>query len=98
MSRKHQDDKVIVFERGDKGLVWVFNFHSNKSYPDYLIGCSFPGKYRIVLDSDDENFGGHKRLDPSVDYFTSNDGWDNRRCSLKVYIPSRTAILLALAD
>ncbi len=89
---------MVVFERGEKGLLWVFNFHATKSFPDYLIGCSLPGKYKIVLDSDDEFFGGHKRLDHSVDFFTSNDGWDGRRCSLKVYIPSRTVILLALAD
>lgn len=98
MSKKHQDDKVVVFERGHKGLLWVFNFHTSKSYTDYLIGCTLPGKYKIVLDSDAEEFGGHSRLDHSVDYFTSSDGWDGRNCSLKVYIPCRTAILLAKAD
>jgi 1,4-alpha-glucan branching enzyme len=44
VSKKHQDDKVIVFERGDKNLVWIFNFHSNKSFTDYKIGCSGSGK------------------------------------------------------
>ena len=28
VSRKHEDDKVFVFERGC--LLWVFNFHPNK--------------------------------------------------------------------
>ena len=28
VSRKHDNDKVIVFERG--GLLWIFNFHPNK--------------------------------------------------------------------
>ncbi|CAF0704329.1 unnamed protein product [Brachionus calyciflorus] len=98
VSRKHQDDKVVVFERGEKGLLWVFNFHHSKSYPDYMIGCSLPGKYKIVLDTDAEEFGGHKRLDHSVDYFTSEKGWDGRFCSLSVYIPSRTAFLLAKID
>lgn len=28
VSRKHDDDKLIVFERGR--LLWVFNFHSTK--------------------------------------------------------------------
>ena len=98
MSKKHQDDKVIVFERGHKGLLWVFNFHTNKSYTDYPIGCSLSGKYKLVLDSDAKDFGGHNRLDHSVEYFTSNDGWDNRKHSLKVYIPCRTAFLLAIVD
>ena len=45
VSRKHQDDKVIVFERG--GLVFVFNFHVSKSYTDYKIGVQIPGKYPL---------------------------------------------------
>jgi len=98
VSKKDQGDKIVVFERGDKGLVWIFNFHGSQSYTDYRIGCDKPGKYKIVLDSDSEEFGGHKRLDHSVDYFTSNDGWDGRRHSLMVYIPCRTAIQLALSD
>lgn len=98
VSKKHQDDKVIVFERGHNGLLWVFNFHTSKSYADYLIGCQLPGKYKIVLDSDAAEFGGHGRLDHSVDFLTLPDGWDGRACSMKVYIPCRTAILLAKVD
>lgn len=37
-----------------------------------------------MLDTDAEQYGGHKRLDHSVDYFTANDPWDNRRCSMMV--------------
>jgi 1,4-alpha-glucan branching enzyme len=51
-----------------------------------------------VLDSDAEEFCGHKRLDHSTDFFTTNDGWDGRACRLMVYIPARTAFLLALQD
>lgn len=32
VSRKHEGDKVFVFDRG--GLLWIFNFHPNK------VGCS----------------------------------------------------------
>ncbi len=28
VSRKHDGDKLIVFERG--GLLWIFNFHPTK--------------------------------------------------------------------
>jgi 1,4-alpha-glucan branching enzyme len=98
VSKKHQDDKVIVFERGHNGLLWVFNFHTSKSFTDYTIGCQLPGKYKIVLDSDSAEFGGHNRLDHTVDYLTSAEGWDGRACSMKVYIPCRSAILLAKFD
>ena len=35
VSWKHEDDKVIVFERA--GLVFVFNFHTHKSFSDYKV-------------------------------------------------------------
>ena len=44
VSRKHEEDKIIVFERGIKGLIWVFNFNTTKSFTDYQIGCSQHGK------------------------------------------------------
>lgn len=34
---------MIVFERGS--LLWVFNFHSTKSFADYRVGASIAGKY-----------------------------------------------------
>lgn len=98
VSKKHEDDKVIVFERGHKGLIWVFNFHSSKSFADYKIGCHHPGKYKIILDSDAKEFGGHSLLDHSTEFHTLEEGIDGRECSLQVYIPSRIAILLALVD
>jgi len=47
VSRKHQGDKVIVFERAAK-LLFVFNFHPNNSYTDYKIGINTPGKYPLL--------------------------------------------------
>ena len=51
VSRKHEGDKVIVFERA--GVVFVFNFHPSKSYTDYKIGVQVDGKYpRKMIDAD----------------------------------------------
>ena len=36
VSTKHQDDKIIVFERAN--CVFCFNFHHTKSFTDYKIG------------------------------------------------------------
>jgi 1,4-alpha-glucan branching enzyme len=93
VSWKHEDDKVIVFERAK--CVFVFNFHCSKSFADYKIGVNEPGKYRIVLDSDAEEFGGHKRLDHGVDFFTFNESYSGRSNSMMVYIPSRVAVVFA---
>lgn len=54
--------QTIVFERGE--LVFVFNFHASNSYDGYKVGCDVPGKYRVVLDTDDPAFGGHGRVSP----------------------------------
>eukprot|EP01118_Nematostelium_gracile_P016460 TRINITY_DN6820_c0_g1_i3.p1 TRINITY_DN6820_c0_g1~~TRINITY_DN6820_c0_g1_i3.p1 ORF type:complete len:714 (+),score=190.48 TRINITY_DN6820_c0_g1_i3:203-2143(+) len=89
---KHEDDKLIVFERGN--LFWIFNFHWNKSFNDYRFGVLKPGKYKIVLNSDETQFGGHNRLDKNSSYFSSNDGCHGQPQSISVYIPCRTAIVL----
>lgn len=93
VSWKHEDDKVIVFERAN--LIFVFNFHPNKSFPDYKIGVEVPGKYKIILDSDAEEFGGHKRLDHNTDFFTFPESYSGRRNSMMIYIPSRVGVVYA---
>ncbi|XP_047316567.1 1,4-alpha-glucan-branching enzyme 2-2, chloroplastic/amyloplastic-like [Impatiens glandulifera] len=94
ISRKDEDDKIVVFERGN--LVFVFNFHWTNSYSDYRIGCLKSGKYKIVLDSDSTLFGGFNRLNNQAEYFTSEEWHDNRPRSFQIYTPSRTAVVYAL--
>lgn len=91
VSWKHQDDKVIAFERAE--LLFVFNFHPTKSFTNYRIGVELEGKYKVLLSSDDEKFGGHKRIDVNVLHFTFPEGFAGRRYSLQAYIPSRTALV-----
>ena len=43
ISRKHEADKVVVFERA--GVVFAFNLHPSNSYPDYKIGVQVDGTY-----------------------------------------------------
>ncbi|KAM2450931.1 hypothetical protein TB2_008350 [Malus domestica] len=96
ISHKDEGDKIIVFERGD--LVFVFNFHWSNSYSDHRVGCLKPGKYKIVLDSDEKLFGGFDRIDHSAEYFTT-DGWfDERPHSFLLYAPCRTAVVYAFVE
>jgi len=92
VSTKHQGDKVIVFERG--GLVFAFNFHTNKSFSDYKIGVNWDGKYKIILDTDDAKFGGEGRRDPGVLAHTFNQEYNGRKFHMCVYLPARTAMVL----
>ncbi|KAK9723834.1 hypothetical protein RND81_05G028700 [Saponaria officinalis] len=96
ISRKDEGDKIIVFER--ENLVFVFNFHWANSYFDYRVGCLKPGKYKIVLDSDDPLFGGFSRIDHRAEYFTFEGHYDNRPRSFLVYAPSRSAVVYALVE
>lgn len=93
VSWKHQEDKVVVFERAN--VVFVFNFHPTKSFADYMIGLEGSGEYKIILCTDDSRFGGHNRIMTNVTNFTNPEGYAGRRNSMKVYIPSRCAIALA---
>lgn len=96
VSAKHEEDKIIAFERGN--VLFVFNFHPSKSYTDYRVGVEKAGKYTIALDTDAAEYGGHQRLDHNTQYFTEPFAYNNRPHSLMVYIPSRSAIVLQNAD
>ncbi|MEQ2279186.1 1,4-alpha-glucan branching enzyme, partial [Ameca splendens] len=51
--------------------------------------------YKIKLDSDEVQYGGHGRLDHNTDFFTEPQPFNGRSNSMLVYIPCRTAIVLA---
>ncbi|EGV62639.1 alpha-1,4-glucan branching enzyme [Yamadazyma tenuis] len=102
VSLKHEGDKVVVFERN--GLLFIFNFNPTQSFADYKIGVHTPGTYRIVLNSDSPDFGGHDRVGPvnaqgePLKFFTNDDPWNDRANSLFIYVPSRTALVLQLEE
>ena len=86
-------DQILAFRRDD--YIFVFNFNPAKSFTDYGFLVP-PGKYDIILNSDDPGYGGFGLVDDAVEHFTiydplyesENKGW------LKLYIPARTAIVL----
>jgi len=88
----HEDDKILAFERS--GLIFVFNFHPEHSFSDYLIHAP-AGKYDMRLDTDESRFGGLGRLNPDQEHFTRplGDVAENRN-ALSLYLPSRCAIVL----
>jgi len=92
-SRKDNDDKMIVVERGD--LVFVFNWHPTNSYSDYRVGCKDLKKYKIVLNSDREEFGGFENVKEDAEFFADDFGHDGRPYSFQVYAPARTVVVYA---
>lgn len=98
ISRKRNDDKILVYERNS--CIFVFNFHSSKSYNNYKIGVNLPGKYKILLSSDEKIYGGYGNLskDSGTEYFTQREdfGYDGRENSMLIYIPSRVGVCFYL--
>ena len=94
ISTKHEDDKVIVFEKGV--LLFVFNFHPVKSFEGYQIGTKWGSKHKIILDSDEERFMGKGRLKAGHDnlFPCIKKEFHNRPYNMKVYLPSRTCMVL----
>lgn len=56
----NEEDKILAFEKGE--LVYIFNFHPNNSYKDYLIGTHWRSDHMVLYETDEERFGGHQRL------------------------------------
>ncbi|THV08317.1 glycoside hydrolase [Dendrothele bispora CBS 962.96] len=93
VSLKHEVDKILVFERA--GLLFIFNFHPTQSFTDYRVGVEEAGEYRVVLTSDDPQFGGFNNTSLGGQFFTNPMEWNGRKNFLQVYIPTRTCLILA---
>jgi 1,4-alpha-glucan branching enzyme len=85
---EHNDNKVIVFERA--GLLFAFNFHSTRSYEDYLIEAP-AGGFTMIFTSEDPKYGGHNRLVPDQHHVTL---YKNNGHFLSLYLPTRTTMVL----
>ena len=87
------DDQVLAFRRGT--LVFVFNFNPFKSFTDYGI-LAPKGKYKVVLSSDNPEFGGFGNVDEQVEHITGFDPLyePTDKEWLKLYLPARSAMVL----
>jgi 1,4-alpha-glucan branching enzyme len=86
-----ENNKTIVFQRNS--LIFLFNFHTERSIPDYEFMVSEPGDYRIILNSDDIEFGGHNRIDQNSVFISRFDEVKNIH-TITIYNTNRTALVL----
>jgi 1,4-alpha-glucan branching enzyme len=87
---ENEGDQVLAFERSM--LLFIFNFNPSQSFTDYGIQVG-PGKYRLVLDTDDRKFGGFGNVDHSLIYYPQRMGGVSGSNWLKLYLPARTALV-----
>ncbi|PSR54488.1 1,4-alpha-glucan-branching enzyme [Adhaeribacter arboris] len=86
-------NNIIVFERAN--LIFVFNLSPQNSVFGYTFTVPQAGTYQLILNSDDSEFGGFNRIDPSVEYFTYEE---EKTAKLRIYTPNRTALVFKLKD
>jgi len=86
----HQDDKILMYNKGN--VIFVFNFHPNKSFEGYFVPVVEEGKYQVILSSDDGAFGGQDRIDKDYIYEAKRTpaDWVGFQC----YLPNRSAFVL----
>ncbi len=90
-----ENNKCLVYERA--GLIFLFNFHSSGSIPGYEFTVPQPGKYKIILNTDNVKYGGHGRINEGMLYATQSDEVSSTN-RLSLYLTSRTAIVLKKVD
>ncbi len=83
------DNKTIIFERAN--LIFCINFHPTNSIPDYRFKVEKSGKYKVLLNSDHEKYGGFNRVDDVMSYPTVTLFGEH---FLSVYLPNRTCLIL----
>ena len=91
----HEDTRQIVYRHGP--LVFVFNFHAQESYVDLRIPVPERDAYHVVLNTDDPDFAGPGRCRPGEVYPYQSSPMYGREQTVQIYLPSRSAQVLAPA-
>jgi len=84
----NNQEKLLVYRKGS-GL-FAFNFHPTASYDSFFLPVETPGEYEVLLSSDDFCFGGQGR----IHHLRYPSHWENGRPGFRIYLPSRTAVIL----
>ena len=92
----HEEQKVLIYRRGP--LLFAVNLHPTQSYTDYRFGVPRQADYALVLDTDQLWFGGHANLMPGEVHPWQPVSAHGRPQSIQVYLPARTALVLAPPD
>ncbi len=89
----HEEHKLLFFTRAR--LVFLFNFHPTHSPFALRVGVPEALDYRVVLDSDRPEFGGHASVAPGQVYPLQRSPEHGRPQSIQVYLPARSCQVLA---
>ncbi|MBQ2948732.1 MAG: alpha amylase C-terminal domain-containing protein [Clostridia bacterium] len=94
--RQHEQDQILIYERAN--CLFVFNFHPTNSQTGLFVPVDGQyGDYKVILSTDDKQFGGYDRIDKTTVYHTwAHD--PNLGDGFAMYLPARTAVVLKKID
>ena len=79
-----EQNKVLIFQKGE--LIFVFNFHTDRSIPDYQFYVPVNGEYALVFSSDEGQYGGFERVDQKHTYWSTEN-------KLSIYCVNRAVLV-----
>ncbi len=85
----NNSDKIVVYSKGK--TLFAFNFHATNSADGYFIPVNKPGKYKVIMSTDDFCYGGFGRIYHEV--YQAKKQPDGTY-GFQMYLPSRTAVVL----
>jgi 1,4-alpha-glucan branching enzyme len=85
---EHDDHQILAFARNH--LLFVFNFNPIQSFTGYAIPA-IGDSYHTIFHTDHPAYGGFGSIDPALVHHTSGH-------TLRLYLPARTALVLALTS
>jgi len=92
----NEPDKVLAFVRG--GLLFVFNFHPTRSFTNYGVLVPPATRWRHLFDTDEVRFDGQGRIAADLAYEPQLVRDRNELVQqIRLYLPSRTAVVLSQA-
>ena len=87
-----QNRKIIAFKK--KEYIFIFNFHPTNSYAGFELPVHEIASFQVVLDTDEERFGGHERISHNTIYVSDQLLGFPDFAGIVIYSPSRTAMVL----
>jgi 1,4-alpha-glucan branching enzyme len=89
----HEDTKQLVYRRGP--LVFAFNFNIHESFTGLRIPVPDPRDYKVILNTDSKAFSGPGLVAEGQVYPRQDVPMYGRKQSAQIYLPSRSAQVLA---
>lgn len=83
-------NKTMVYQKGD--LIFILNWHPTNSIADYRINVPDAGEYKLIMSSDNKEYGGFGRVVKNSSFFTITER--DERHYLRVYNTNRSALVL----